>query len=232
MDYAAIANEVRDLLDLSEPMDLDTDRLKRAVNWAYGQVVVKVEKYAGPAFNLAATVPILTVPSTPLREYDLYASTDVSSHPDDVRRIADCTRVDPNDDDDRHPVPIVSWVLRRDRLGRPESGRSSRVSDDSVYFYRRSTGAWILGFVNPTVSDGWLYEVSYVPDVGALVGTSDVPIMVPSSWHSLIALKAAIRLIGHEHRDASDLLGQYVEGLSDMRADLEAGIPSAGVQMV
>ena len=232
MDYAAISDEVRDLLDLETVADLAAARLARAINRAYVQVTVKVERYAGPAFNLAEVVPVLTVPSAPLREYDLYTSSDVRLNPDDIRRIADCTRVDPNDDDDRRLVPIVSWVLRRDRLGRPESGRSSRVSDDSVYFYRKFSGAWVIGFVNPNATDGWLYEVQYVPDVGTLAADGDIPVMVPTSWHSLIALKAAIGLIGQEHRDASGLVMQYAEELSDMRADLEAGIPSAAVQMV
>lgn len=230
MTYDDIAAEVLDLLDLTGfPEDLDTTRLSRAVNRAYIQTVVKVEKFAGLGVNLATTVPVLTVPATPLREYDLYDSTDVSPQPDDVRKVVECTLV--QDNDRRKTVPIVPFAVRNEWVGRPESGRSAYASKTAVYVYHDADDHWNLGFVYEDDKAAEVYELRYRPNVETLSG-SGAPKLVPASWHHLIALKAAMRLKTQENRDISGLQGLYVEGVADMRDELEDQVLAHATQLV
>jgi hypothetical protein len=228
MTYDELSSEVLDLVDL-DSQDVDTTRLSRAINRAYAQLVVRVEDFAGEGLNLSTAVPVLTVPATPVREYDLYDSSDVSPVATDVRKVVGCDLVE--DDGRRKSVPIVPFAVRNEWVGRPESGRSAHASKTAVYVFHDADDHWNLGFVYEDDKAAEVYEVRYRP-IPETLSTGLTPKQVPATWHHLIALKAAMRLKVQENRDITGLERLYAEGLVDMREDLETQVLAHATQLV
>lgn len=199
------------------------------INDAYGEIVSELEQMA-PRYNISPIVPTLTTPgSSVAREYAL-SEAPFSPAVSDVRKIVDCARIYGDEPID---VPIVPFVRRHARTGRAGvSGYAGYPRDPSyfsaparaplvgVYFYRDGNGVWYLGFPTSDPPVSTVFQVRYLASITLLAADDDEPMQVPSEWHYVIALKAAIVGMTWTQRDVRGLQALYAEALVKMRADL------------
>jgi hypothetical protein len=231
MTLAELRATVLDYLDISSEEDaFSVGLLDRLINTAYLNVVGKVEM-AAPYYNVSETVPTLTVPSSPPREYDLGTAENGLANPaTDIRKILDCTKRATGASDPPYSLRIVDFAKRNAWLGR--TSLSNPVPQSAVYFYRTFAGTWFLGFIDLSPPVGAVLEVRYLPDIVVLDTDTDVPLFVPLAWHYVIALKAAFIGKGKENRNAESNLVMYTEALADMQRALSSAVNLPQVQVV
>lgn len=232
MTLAELRATVLDYLDLSsEDNAFSTGLLDRIINTAYLNVVGKVE-VAAPYYNVSATIPTLTVPSSPDREYDLASASDppLANPATDIRKILDCSKRATGASDPPYSLRIVDFAKRNAWLGR--TTLSNPAPQSAVYFYRTFAGTWFLGFIDLSPPVGAVLEVRYLPDIVSLSADTDVPLFVPQAWHYVIALKTAIIGKGKENRKVEANMVMYAEALADMQQALSSAVNLPQVQVL
>jgi hypothetical protein len=192
----------------------DFSFLRELINTAYEEEVRAIDAAPG-VWNLAAAPDEIAVTSA-AREYAITAR---ARRPYQACRVTNGVST---------PLDEVPWASRNDSVARTRSvlPRFSAAPREKVYFYRRSSGLFYLGFCDE-VPTAQTVQVFYAPIIERLVGAKDIPLQVPSEWHALIGLGAAVLGKIARNRDAANLIALRETRRVEMLADLDRGITGA-----
>lgn len=190
-------------------------RIDMLINSAYEHMVGEVEE-AGQPWNVAAAGPLTLNVTEDQREYPL---TDAPAP--GIRKIID---VVPLQGGNRGPsFREVPFSERNSSAGSrvyPRLGINEFAGNDAVYYFRRSSGVWVIGFSNEKPRETTA-EVTYEENLTALTAQEDTPGNVPDLWHGLVALYAALLGKIQTRRDPAGLEAIYAREV--MRLGSHAG---------